>query len=343
MADAAAGDGAGRTAVVTGAAGFLGRALRQGLQRRGWSVRGVDVRPGPDVVPGDVSRAGAWTTVLEGAELVVHCAAITNESADASTFWRVNVEGTRTVLREAARAGVARVAHLSSTIVHGTAFTDGVDETGPVRMTGNPYTDTTVSAEHQALMAHARGDVAVTIVRPGDVYGPHGQLWTVRPVELMRRGRFVLIDGGRGVLSPTYLDDAVAGVLAAALSQRTAGEVLHITGGVGVTAGDFFGRYTDVLGRPLRSLPAVAAAAITGPVDAVSRSLGWQPSFSPRAIEYVTHPGTYSIAKASELLGWEPAVDLDEGMERTIGWLTDTGLVRPDEGPGEEPTVGEEP
>src|SRR5690606_12660396 len=225
------------------------------------------------------------------------------------------VEGTRTALAEAARAGVLRVVHVSSTIVHGTHFVDGVDESGPVRMTGNPYTDTTVAAEHQALMAHAAGDVAVTIVRPGDVYGPHSQAWTVRPVELMRRGMFVLIDGGRGVLSPTYIDDAVDGIVAAAESERAVGQVLHITGGIGVPAHEFFGRYAELLGRPLRSLPALAAAAITAPVDAVSRSLGRHPSFPPRAIEYMTHPGTYSIAKAAELLGWEPKIDLDEGME----------------------------
>lgn len=314
-------------AVVTGAAGFLGRAFVRTLSERGMDVRGIDVRPGPSVTIGDVARPGAWTALLDGAELVVHAAAIVAESGDAAQFRRVNVDGTRTVLAAAADAGAGRVLHLSSTVVHGSDFPDGVDETGAVRMTGVPYTDTTVAAEHQALLAAAAGRVPITVARLGDVYGPHSTIWTVRPVELMRRGLFVLVDGGRGIISPTFVDDAVEGALAAALSPAGVGEVFHVTGGVGVEASDFFGRYAAMLGRGMRSLPSVAAAVLTAPVDAVSRTLGWHPPLPTRALEYLTHPGTYAIDKAAEVLGWRPRVSLDEGMARTREWLVDTGLV----------------
>lgn len=314
-------------AVVTGAAGFLGRAFVRTLADRGMEVRGIDVRPGPSVTIGDVARPGAWTALLDGADLVVHAAAIVSESGDPAQLWHVNVDGTRTVLEAAARAGVGRVLHLSSTVVHGASFPDGVDETGAVRMTGVPYTDTTVSAEHQALLAAAGGRVPVTVARLGDVYGPHSTIWTVRPVELMRRGMFVLVDGGHGIISPTYVDDAVEGALAAALSPAGVGEVFHITGGVGVEAAEFFGHYAAMLGRGMRSLPSVAAAVLTAPVDAVSRTLGWHPPLPTRALEYLTHPGTYSIEKAAKILGWRPRVSLDEGMALTREWLVDTGLV----------------
>lgn len=330
-------------AVITGAAGLLGRGFRQALVARGWEVRGVDVRPGPTVTLGDVSRPGAWTETFDGAGLVVHAAALATESGDASTYWRVNVEGARTVLDEAARAGVQRVLHLSSTVVHGRDFHDGVDETGAVRMTGNPYTDTTVAAEHQALLAAAAGRVPVTVARLGEVYGPHSQLWTVRPVELMRRGMFVLLDGGSGILSPTYIDDAVAGSLAAGLADEGVGEVFHITGGQAASAADYFGRYAEMLGVRLRTLPAAAASAVTIPLGLVSRAVGWHPPLSSRSIEYVTHPGTYSIAKAEKVLGWSPAVSLDQGMAWTEEWLAETGLLPRDPPPDADEDADEGP
>jgi 2-alkyl-3-oxoalkanoate reductase len=314
-------------AVVTGASGFLGRAFTRELKSRGWHVRGVDVRPGPATTVGDVSRPGRWTEVLAGADLVVHAAAIVDGAGDAGMVWRVNVEGTRTVLAAAGHAGVSRVLHLSSTLVHGRDFPDGVDETGAVRMTGNPYTDTAVSAEHQALLAHAGGVAPVTVVRLGEVYGPHAQTWTVRPVELMRRNLFVLVDGGVGILSPTFVDDAVDGGLVAAAGDAGAGQVFHVTGGEGVSVRAFYEQYAAMVGKSLRSLPAVAARAVTAPVDLVARNLGWQPPIHPRSLDYLLRPGTVSIAKAEQLLGWTPKVPLAAGMERTRAWLRDIGLV----------------
>lgn len=320
-------------AVVTGASGFLGRAFVQELEQRGYEVRGVDVRPGPKVTAGDISRSGRWIAVLDGADLVVHTAAIVAETGDLRAFWRVNVEGTRVVLDAAAEAGVGRVLHLSSIVVHGSQFADGVDETGPVRMTGNPYTDTKVAAEHQALMVAAAGRVPVTIVRPGDIYGPHSVPWTVRPVELMKSGMFVLVDGGKGVLSPVYVDDVVAGGIAAAEHPDAVGEVFHLAGARGVPTKEFFGHYAAWLGVGLRSLPRSAATALVAPLELIARGLGRTSPVSPRAFEYVTHPGAYSIEKARRVLGWQPQVDLEDGMARTREWLEEVGLIPPRDPP----------
>jgi nucleoside-diphosphate-sugar epimerase len=146
--------------------------------------------------------------------------------------------------------------------------------------------------------------------------------WTLRPIELMRAGRFALIDGGRGVLSPTYVDDLVAGIVAVATHPAAVGEVFHVTGGSGVPAADFFGRYAAMLGIPkLRSAPSRMLRLAAPLLERLP--LG----FSPRAIEYLTHPGTYSIEKARRLLGWEPQVSLDDGMARTEQWLRERGLL----------------
>src|ERR1700712_5675054 len=200
--------------VVTGGGGFLGNAFVVALRRAfpGADVVALDVRPGPGVTVGDILDGAALATHVSGADLLVHTAAVVEESGAVDVMWRVNVEGTRTVLDAAAAARVPAVLHLSSIVVHGPRFPDGVDETGPVRMSGNPYTDTKVASEHQALLSAARG-LPVAIVRPGDVYGPGSSPGALPPIATIRDGSFRLLDRGRGILSPVFVDDLVEGAL----------------------------------------------------------------------------------------------------------------------------------
>ena len=313
-------------AVVTGGAGFLGRAFRRGLHHAGWEVTAVDVRPGPAVVTGDVTRPGEWTETLADADLVVHAAAALPDVEDAGTHRDVNVTGTRTVMRACAAAGVGRVLHLSTTAVLGTDFPDRADEDEPVRMTGLPYTDSKVAAEHVALVAAARG-LPLTIVRPGEVYGPHSGLWTVRVITLLKRNLFAIIDGGAGVMSPIYVDDLVAGGLAAATDPAGEGEIFHLTSGEGVSAADFFGAYAAMMDKAVPTMPRAALAPLAASAQAILRPLGLPPPLSGKALEFMSRPGTFSIAKAERLLGWRPEVSLEEGMARTETWLQDVGLL----------------
>ena len=313
-------------AVVTGGAGFIGRSFVRRLRADGWDVTGVDVRPAPSVVTGDITRPGEWTDLLEGADLLVHTAALLGDTGDERAHWDVNVGGTRTVMAAAHAAGVGRAVHVSSAVVAGNAFPDGIDEAWPVHMTGHPYTDSKVASEHMALTWAARG-LPLTVVRPIHVYGPHSAQWTVRIVQLIARNLFVLVDGGEGLMTPTYIDDLVEGTLAAATHPAGRGEVFHITGGEAVSAATFFGHYATMLDRSLPSLPRAAAEAITAGAEKVMRPLGLQPPFSNRSREFISQPGTYSVAKAERLLGWTPTVSLEEGMTATEVWLRDVGLV----------------
>jgi nucleoside-diphosphate-sugar epimerase len=311
---------------VTGALGFIGRALCDRYRALGADVRGVDVRADPErgVVAGDVSRPGPWQDHADGAGLVIHTAAIVSMRGGAERFWRVNVTGTRNVLDAAGRGGAQRFVHLSSVVVFGFDFPDRVDERHPVRPNGVPYVDTKVASEQVVLQAHAAGELACTVVRPGDVYGPGSRPWTVVPVRELRARRLLLPAMGRGVFSPAYIDNLVEGIVRAAGAEQGPGQVFTLTDGSGVETRDFFGRYARMLGG--RRVPVAPTRVATALARAVSL-MAPKSEVTPAAASYLARTGTYSIDKARSLLGYEPAVGLDEGMERCEAWLRAEGLL----------------
>lgn len=315
-------------AVVTGAAGFVGRAVGQRLVQAGWTVRGIDLRTGEvgapgEILLGDVATPGTWQARLRGADLVVHAAALVAEAGDREGFYRVNVGGTRHVLQAAADHGVRRVVHLSSIVVYGADYPTErpLTEDDVVRPSGGPYTDTKIAAEHQALRIAAETGLDVAIVRPGDVYGPGSLPWTVRPIRLMQQGLFALPGAGRGMLAPTYVDDLTDAVATLAGAERLPGRIYNVNGGVGVPARRFFRYYTDHLGIGLRTLPGPLAKGLALGARTAAKMVGREVPLAPEALEYVSHPGTYSIRRIREELGWVPGVDLDEGMRRTLEWV----------------------
>lgn len=315
--------------VITGASGFIGRSLAERLRARGDSVRGMDLHADParDVVAGDVTDPESWSDVITPGATVVHTAALVSNLPTLEEAWRVNTLGTRRVLDAAVSRGAARVVYLSSVRAFSDlGFPDGVTEDHPLRPDGNPYVDTRIAAEQAAMQAHAAGEIDVTVVRPGDVYGPGSRPWTLLPVRMIKANRFLLPAMGRGIFSPVFVDDLVSGLVLAADREEAAGQVFTLSGGVGVECREFFGHYYRMLGRrgPV-VMPTAAALALATAAAGVNRVRGADDETNTTAVRYFCRTGTYSIDKARSMLGYDPAVDLDEGMRRTEVWLRDVG------------------
>lgn len=314
-------------AFVTGASGFIARRLIEALRAQGHEVCGVDLRAdtAADVVAGDVSQPGPWQDHAAGCDLVVHTAAIVSNAEGMDAQWRANTVGTRNAIDAAHRAGASRFVLLSSVRAFSDlGFPDGVTEAHPVRPDGNPYVDTKIACEQVALQAHAAGEVEVTIVRPGDVYGPGSRPWTVIPIEKIRTNQFLLPAKGKGIFSPVYIDDLVDGLILASTHPDAAGEIFTISGGAGVTCEEFFGHYSRMLGkRPPVVVPTPVALGIAGAGAALARLARKKTEVNPISVRYFTRTGTYSIDKARRVLGYEPKVDLAEGMARIERWLAE--------------------
>ena len=316
---------------ITGANGFIGRALARRYREYGAEVCGVDMSADPswNVVAGDVREVDRWRRHLDGADLVIHTAAVVSMVAPMRAAWEVNCHGTRRLLTACREGGTTRFVQLSSVAAFGFDFPDGVDESWPLITNGNSYTDTKITGEHTILAAHAGGELDCTIIRPGDVYGPASRAWVVVPVQMMKSRQFILPDRGQGIFSPIYIDDLVDGVVLAAGLQQGAGQVFNLAHGKGVTCAEFFGHHWRWLGRK-GSIPSLPKSVATGLAEAgakLARLAGKSTEMGRGTIGLLSRRGTYSIEKARRLLGFEPEVDLAEGMRRSEAWARSSGLV----------------
>jgi nucleoside-diphosphate-sugar epimerase len=316
---------------ITGANGFIGRALAERYRAAGVEVAGVDIAADKarGVVAGDVTAPGPWQEHAAGSDVAVHTAALVSNAHDLAASWKVNVLGTRMALDAAAAGGVGRFVHISSVRAFSDlGFPDGVDERHPVMPDGNPYVDTKIASEQVVLQAHAAGEVACTIVRPGDVYGPGSRPWTLLPLEIIKANQFVLPAMGRGIFSPVYVDDLIDGLVLAGEHRDAGGHVFTLAGTGAVTCREFFAHYFRMLGKrgPI-CLPTRVAVPLAASAGSLARIRGRQTEVNATSMRYLARPGTYSTAKARRMLGYRPRLPLDEGMRRTEAWLRERALV----------------
>ncbi len=322
----------GARIAVTGAGGFIGRAVCERLAADGARVLGLDVAAG---ARGRVEQAGATFAVCDTTDAsavgealadvtgVVHTAAILGDRGGMAEQVHVNVRGTLHVLDGAEAAGAERVVHVSSVATWGYDFrSDLPSEDAPARVCGAPYVDTKTASQELALRRGA------AVVRPGDVYGPGSVPWTLRPIEAIRSGTFVLPGRGEGLLTLVYIDDLVDCVVRALVTPEAAGQAVTAWDGTPVTAKDYFDHYARLLGRgEVRCAPEPLLRAAAGLLELRARLTGEPPDVSREAIRYITRRAVYPNDRARELLGWEPSVQLGEGMRRTERWLRSEGLI----------------
>ena len=320
----------GKTAAVTGAAGFIGAAVCRRLVAERCEVVGLDLdaelaprveETGARFALADVTDREALDAALDGSDLVVHTAAYVREWGEMDEFVRVNVRGTANLLDAAADAGAERVVHISSVVVYGYHDEADQDEVAHRRNVGIPYIDTKSASDR--LACH-RGAV---VLRPGDVYGPGSVPWVVRPAQLLRSGQMVLPGRGEGTMLPVYIDDLVEAIVLA-LRRGEPGRAYTVWDGDPVSFRDYFNKLAEATGgRKPRRLPRPLLTAIAGAAEAIARMRGTPPAFGRHGITFVDRRGTASNRRAREELGWEPKVALDEGVRRSAAWVREEGIL----------------
>jgi nucleoside-diphosphate-sugar epimerase len=322
-----------RSVFITGASGFIGRALAERFRAMGATVRGMDLKADPanDVVAGDLTRPESWRAHAAGCELFVNTAAVVSNNAPWDLYRQVSVHGVRNALDVAAKVGATRFVQYSSVAALGWDTPDPVDETWPT-VIGEQYRYGVAkgASEHLVLSAHASGVIPCTIVRPTDVYGPGSRAWLVEPLKLVRAKTLVLPDHGNGRFSPVYIDDLLDGTVLAATRPEGAGQVFIVGGGYSVSCQEFFGYHWRWAGRTgkVSSVSLPLALRIAGAIQRFNRIRGKSDETCPDSVLMLARHGGYSIDKARRLLGYEPKVTLEDGMQRSERWLREIGELR---------------
>lgn len=321
--------------VVTGASGFLGRAVAAELVAAGHEVRTLQRRPsqvpGATDVLGSVTDASLVARALDGAEGVVHLAAKVSLAGDPADFRRVNVDGTRTMLDAAERAGVSRFVQVSSpSVAHAGAALAGVgaEPASPEHARGD-YARTKAEAELLALSRDS-ASMRVVAVRPHLVWGPGDPQLTERIIDRARRGTLPLLDGGTALIDSTYVDNAASGIVAALRRADTAhGNAYVITNGEPRAVGDLMAGICLAAGvqPPRFSVPAALAKAAGSAIERAwaIRPGQDEPPMTRFLAEQLSTAHWFDQRDTRRDLDWAPSVSIDEGLRRLAAHYRSAG------------------
>lgn len=325
-----------RTALVTGASGCVGSALAIRLHELGVRVR-ILVRPGSDIrslegIPmavhtGDICDAGVLRKAMEGCDAVFHTAAMVTFARKAGEEQhRVNVLGTRAVVRACMEAGVQSLIHTSSVTAIGTPLPrELADESLQAdRSHAGGYKISKILAEDEVLNGVGSGLHAV-IVNPSVIIGERdtrfhaGQL-----IRDIKKGRIPFyVEGGMNIV---YAGDVAEGMIAAAGRGR-AGE-RYILAGENLTHEEIFRRTAALIGGrpPFARFPLSLLSGLGGVVESLSGLLGLVPPLTRDLAAIAGRYHWFTAAKAERELGFK-ATPFDRTIMAAYEWYRRNGYL----------------
>ncbi len=310
--------------LVTGGAGFIGSHLAEELVRRGHRVRvadslvtgrreNLDHIPGVEFLEGDLAEIDVAQRAVEGAEFVLHQAAIPSvprSVKDPITSNRANVDATLNTLVAARDAGVKRVVFAGSSSAYGDTPTLPKREDMPTRPL-SPYALQKVIGEQYLQMFTTLYGLETVSIRYFNVFGPRqdpsspysGVISVFATALLEGRPPTIYGDGGQ-TRDFTYVANVVDGVLRACEAPAANGQVINVATSGRISLNTLFDEMRRLIGADVTPIYA-----------------------EPRAGD--VRDSQADISKARDLLGYKPLISFEEGLRRTIEWYRATTKPTP--------------
>jgi nucleoside-diphosphate-sugar epimerase len=325
--------------LVTGATGFLGGHLTETLVEKGEEVRAL-VRDtakannlkklGVELCSGDLRDPASLFSAAQGVEIIYHCAGMVDEWGKKESFYEANVEGTKNLLEAALKNG-CKVVHTSSlTVLAVHKSPQPIDETFPYSpRVVDFYTETKRKGEKIVLEYSQGKGLQVTIVRPGLIWGPRDTKTLPRLIDILKKKRMFLVNGGKNRLTLSYCSNVVDGLILAGQSG-TSGRVYHITDGENVTSKDYFCALASLFHLPPPRIPvpfslALLAVSLMGVHARLTRREN-PPLFTLYGLYLLTHDLEVDLSRARTELGYRPKIGFSEGIKKMEEWIREEKL-----------------
>jgi UDP-glucose 4-epimerase len=311
-----------RRALVTGGAGFIGSELVRQLAARQFSVRVVDnlvngkrenledvLDDSVELVVADVRDASSMGSLFRDVDIVFHlaCLGVRHSIHSPMENHEVNATSTLGLLQAAHSCGIKRFVYVSSSEVYGTARTAPITEEYPT-LPMTVYGASKLAGEAYTRAFWETYRFPTVVLRPFNAYGPRchheGDSGEVIPKFMLRclAGKPLVIFGdGTQTRDFTFVTDTARGILAAGLSDAAIGQTINLGTGVEIRIRDLADTVAQTLGRP----------------DAEINYVEPRPGDVLRLLA--------DGSKAKKLLGFEPAVGLQEGIARLRDWYVSRG------------------
>ena len=302
--------------LVTGATGFVGRAVCTELKQRNYDVsRAVRRHPGlagTYFELGDIGPATQWLGALKDVDVVIHLAArvhVIHEEAGhpLKEFRKINVVGTESLAKAAAESGIKRFVFVSSIGVNGAQTVLGrlFSETGNPNP-HNAYALSKWEAEQGLLRIAAETGMEVVIIRPPLVYGPNAPGNFGSLMRWLKRGVPLPLGAIHNQRSLVALDNLVDLIVTCLTHPAAANQTFLVSDGQDVSTTELLRRMGRAMGCPARLVPVPVswlklAATLVGKPDVAQR---------------LCSSLQVDIAKTRDLLGWRPPLSLDEGLKK---------------------------
>ncbi|MCJ8168349.1 UDP-glucose 4-epimerase family protein [Atopomonas sediminilitoris] len=306
--------------LLTGCTGFLGRSVLTCLCRDGKEVVAcsrAEMLKAPSEAKymqvAGLDSSTDWTLALDGVEVVIHSAARVHVMNDTSSdplteFRKVNVEGTLSLARQAAAAGVRRFIFISSIKVNGEGTPVGAPYLADAQPApADPYGISKMEAEQGLRAIAAETGMAVVIIRPVLVYGPGVKANFLNMMRWLHKGVPLPFGAIHNQRSLVALDNLVDLIVTCIDHPAAANQAFLVSDGEDLSTTELLRRMGVALGKPARLLPVPSWLLEVGAVMLGKQALSQRLCGSLQV----------DIGKTRELLGWTPPVSVDEALHKT--------------------------